>query len=69
MGRKTLAGRDSVGVASIAGYCMVSRSTVTRWIKTGKLQAIRLPSGHFRVSVANFRDFLRANNIPVSKDL
>ncbi len=66
MSRKTLAQRDSVGVASIAGYCMVSRSTVTRWIKMGKLRAIRLPSGHFRVSVTDFREFLRANHIPMS---
>ncbi len=69
MSKRTLAGRDSVGVSSIAGYCMVSRSTVTRWLKTGKLRAIRLPSGHFRVSVADFRDFLKQNNIPISKDL
>jgi excisionase family DNA binding protein len=69
MGRKALAGRDFVGVASIAGYCMVSRSTVTRWVKTGKLTAIRLPSGHFRVSVANFRDFLKKHSIPISTDL
>ena len=69
MSRRTLVGRDFVGVASIAGYCMVSRSTVTRWVKTGKLKAIKLPSGHFRVSVANFRDFLKKNDIPISTDL
>ena len=69
MSRRTLAGRDFVSVASIAGYCMVSRSTVTRWIKTGKLRAIRLPSGHFRVTVADFRDFLKKHGIPISADL
>jgi excisionase family DNA binding protein len=69
MGRKSLISRDFVSMESIAGYCMVSPSTVRRWMKDGKLHAIQLPSGHYRVSVANFRDFLKQNNIPISKDL
>jgi len=49
----------------IADYCMVSRVTVRRWIKGGKLTAIKLPSGHFRVTLVDFRAFLERWNIPV----
>jgi excisionase family DNA binding protein len=69
MGRRTLAGRDFVSVASIAGYCMVSRSTVTRWIKNGALRAMKLPSGHFRVSVTDVRAFLKRHDMPITLEL
>lgn len=56
-------------VGGIAGYCLVSKVTVRRWVKKDKLSAIRLPSGHYRVSIADFRDFLRRNNIPIKEEL
>ena len=52
-------------VGIISGYCMVSEATVRRWIKSGILVAIRLPSGHYRVTIADFRDFLKRNDIPI----
>ena len=64
-----MASQDFVGVESIAGYCMVSRSTVRRWIADGKLGAFKLPGGHYRISVADFNDFLKRYNIPVCKEL
>jgi excisionase family DNA binding protein len=42
----------------IAGQCMVSKTTVRRWIKTGRLAAIQLPSRHFRIRPEDYRDFL-----------
>jgi len=39
---------------------------VRRWIKDGKLRAIRLPGGHYRINVADFREFLEKWNIPVN---
>ena len=56
-------------VKGVADYCLVSRVTVRRWIKGGKLSAIRLPSRHYRVSIADFRDFLRRNNMPIKGEL
>ncbi len=50
--------RTSVTVKGIANYCLVSESTVRRWIKDGKISSIRLPSGQYRVTAADFRDFL-----------
>jgi excisionase family DNA binding protein len=48
---------------------MVSRSTVRRWINDGRLTAMKLPSGHFRVSIADFKDFLKRYNMPEPKEL
>jgi hypothetical protein len=60
--------RRPVSVQDIAGYCMVSPGTVRRWFQAGKLKSIKLPSSQNRVSAADFRDFLKRYNIPVSED-
>lgn len=56
-------------VKAIADYCLVSRVTIRRWIKGGELSALRLPSGHYRVSIADFRDFLERYHMPVREGL
>ncbi len=35
----------------------------------GKLTAVRLPSGHYRVNTLDLRDFLTQYNMPLSEDL
>ena len=61
--------KKRIKVKDIANYCMVDSITVRRWIKDGKLDAIRLPSGHYRVNVADFREFLEKWNAPVDEDI
>ncbi len=56
-------------VGRIAQYCLVTSVTVRRWIEKGELSAIRLPSGHYRVSIADFRDFLERYNMPIKEGL
>jgi len=67
----TVAGKNKnwVGVGLVGKYCLVSTATVRRWIKQGELSAIRLPSGHYRVTVADFRDFLGRYDMPVKGEL
>ena len=67
--RRVLGGQTYVTTAGIADYCMVSRSTVGRWVRDGKLSGVRLPSGHYRVSVEDFKDFLKRHNMPISEEL
>jgi excisionase family DNA binding protein len=67
--RTKLSYQPFISVNSIANYCMVSRTTVDRWIHDGKLPAMRLPSGHFRVTLNDFKEFLRRNDMPISKEL
>lgn len=58
-----------VTVKNIADYCLVSRTTARRWIKSGKLPALRLPSRHYRVKREDFLEFLERYGIPVGEDL
>ena len=61
--------RNWLTAKGVADYCFVSTVTVRRWIKDHKLSATRLPSGHYRISIADFRDFLVQNEMPIRKDL
>ena len=58
-----------IKVRDIANHCMVDSVTVRRWIKDGKLNAIKLPGGHYRVSSAGFREFLERWDMPVNGTL
>ena len=49
----------------IAEYCQVSKSTVLEWIKSGRLKAFRLPSGHYRIEKKDFRKFLANWDMPI----
>jgi excisionase family DNA binding protein len=40
---------------------------VLRWIRQGKLKAYTTPGGHYRIRVADFRDFLERFDIPVDE--
>jgi excisionase family DNA binding protein len=50
--------QTSVTVSGISNYCLVSECTVRRWIKDGKLNALKLPSGQYRIRANDFKDFL-----------
>lgn len=65
--RLNIESRTSVTVKGIANYCLVSEATVRRWIRDGKINAIRLPSGQFRITVASFEDFLTRYNMRVKE--
>jgi len=51
----------------IAAYCHTGISHVKRWIKSGDLDAIQTPGGHYRVKKEDFRGFLEKNNIPIEE--
>ncbi|PIW39534.1 MAG: hypothetical protein COW22_05685 [Chloroflexi bacterium CG15_BIG_FIL_POST_REV_8_21_14_020_46_15] len=53
----------------VAEYCQISKSTALKWIRDGKLQAFRLPSGHYRIDKEDFRDFLERWDIPIKEEL
>ena len=61
--------QQRVAVKDVADYCLVSRVTIRRWIRCSKLYAIRLPSGHYRISIEDFRDFLKRYNMPIREEL
>jgi len=65
--RLNIANRTSVTVKGIANYCLVSEATVRRWIKDGKIQALRLPSGQYRISATDFKEFLNVYHMFVKE--
>ena len=48
----------------VAEHCGVSKVTVLEWIEEKRLQAFRLPKGHYRIYRDDFIDFLEKHNIP-----
>jgi excisionase family DNA binding protein len=52
-----------IKIKDIASHCLVSQTTVRRWIETGQLRAFKLPSGHFRINQVDYRRFLEENGI------
>jgi excisionase family DNA binding protein len=59
--------RTSVTVKGIANYCLVSECTVRRWINDGKISVMRLPSGQYRITAADFKDFLTQYGMSVKR--
>ena len=53
--------------SDVAVYCQVSKSTVLKWIKDGKMEAFKLPSGHYRVDKQDFRSFLERYSMPIKR--
>jgi excisionase family DNA binding protein len=49
----------------VAGICAVSKTTVARWIASGKVSAFQTPGGHRRVRVADLYKFLLEFRIPI----
>jgi len=56
-----------IKIKDVADYCMVSKTTVRRWIESGKLRAIRLPSGHYRINRVDYRSFLETCAFPLKE--
>jgi excisionase family DNA binding protein len=67
--RQELHGQTYVPIDGIAEYCMVSRTTIHRWVAQGRMRATKLPSGHLRVTAVDFRDFLKRNKMAIGKEL
>ena len=43
----------------VAKRLKVDRITIYRWVKSGRLQAKRLPSGHLRIGIAEIDKILK----------
>jgi putative resolvase len=49
---------DLLTIAEVASILHVSVSSVHRWIGSGKLKAIKLPSGHYRIRAGDVEALL-----------
>jgi len=55
--------------SDVARYCHVSRFTVSKWIRQGKLEAYQTPGGHYRIPLSDFRAFLERYRMPIDDGL
>lgn len=55
-----------LSTGEIARLLHVTRVAVFGWIRAGKLKAYRVPAGRYRISRAEFRQFLADNRIPLT---
>jgi excisionase family DNA binding protein len=69
MGKMKLSDLDFVSIQDTSNYCGVCTITVRRWIDSGKLHAVRLPSGHRRIAVQDLLYFLKQYHLPIPKEL
>ena len=58
--------KDVFTTYEVAQYCKVTITTVVNWIKDGSLKAYKTKGGHRRIRRADFEEFLRSHNMPVS---
>ena len=58
-----------IPVKVVAEYLDVSRQTVNKWIRDGKLKSCVLPSGQKKILRMDFLSYLKENNLPVDPDL
>ena len=52
----------------IARYCHTVIAQVKRWIKSGEIETIQNPGGHYRITKESFRNFLERNRMPISEE-
>ena len=52
----------------IARYCHTVIAQVKRWIKSGEIETIKNPGGHYRISKESFRSFLERNKMPIIEE-
>jgi excisionase family DNA binding protein len=52
-------------VGEAARHCRVSRFTVLKWVRDGKLKAFTTPGGHHRIERADLVRFLEDHGFPV----
>ncbi len=64
-----MANERRLTTGDIMRHCHVSRSTVLRWVKSGKLSAYLHPDGQCRITQAAFMDFLTTHNMPIDGEL
>jgi excisionase family DNA binding protein len=49
----------------VAQMCAVSKTTVIRWVDSGRLGAFQTPGGHRRVLAQELHDFMKRYGIPI----
>lgn len=52
-------------IPEIAKICSMDRSTIYRWVSSGKIKSFRTPGGHRRIQLKDLQTFFSENNMPM----
>ena len=61
--------RKNLTTRAIARYFSVTPAAVAKWIRSDLLRAHRTPGGHYRVSIDEFRRFVREHDLPEHENM
>lgn len=61
--------RKNLTTRAVARYFSVTPAAVAKWIRSDLLKAYRTPGGHYRVSIEEFRRFIREHDLPEHESL
>ena len=53
----------------IAKYCHTTITQVNRWIQRGEIKSFKIPGGHNRITVEEFKNFIERYDIPISEEI
>ena len=53
-----------ISTGQAANHCEVSLPALRRWIRDGRLDAVRTPGGHARIEIGEFQRFLKQYGMP-----
>lgn len=56
--------KDYYSMSEAAKICSVSRSTMNRWVKAGKIQAYQTQGGHKRIQPEVLKEWIKKNDLP-----
>lgn len=60
--------KDYLTIPKVAKICSVDRSTMHRWVTSGKINAYSTPGGHKRIQIKDLKKFLKDNQMPIALD-
>ncbi|MCD4718681.1 MAG: response regulator [Desulfobacula sp.] len=55
-------------ISQVAKICSVNRSTINRWVTSGKIKSYSTPGGHNRILIEDLKFFLEKNQMPIEID-
>ncbi len=57
--------KDYFTIPQVAKICSVNRSTMHRWVTSGKIKSYSTPGGHKRILIQDLKAFLKDNEMPI----
>ncbi len=57
--------KNYFSIPQVAKICSVNRSTVNRWVTSGKIKSYSTPGGHNRILIKDLKLFLEKNQMPI----